>query len=389
MRTKSTFIPSLFLFCLIPVLTVAQVYTVTDLGPLSPTAINSWSQIVGNYNNEAYIWTFGHMRGLGKLTGGTFSSATAINDWGVVTGTADGFGIVISDVSGVPNQECSDLVQPFLWRGQLNGLGTVGANGGFPPGPEWCSVPFYSSGINDLGQVVGYTKRYSDDFQWGFSWTGADGMTLFGGSWPPTFVNGISNTEQIVGENGVEDRVGHATSWKNGATTDLNSSGGTDYFSYNGSANGVNDRGQIVGWSTIIPVYADSCYEELFQDSCPMHAALWSTTAPVRDLGTLPGDTLSAALKINCFGEVIGSSGNTAAFPSNDYFTSPLEVIGRPFVWSERNGMQDLNTLIRGNSGWVLNSATDINVWGQIVGEGTLNGQPHGFLLTPRNPFKF
>ena len=38
--------------------------------------------------------------------------------------------------------------------------------------------------------------------------------------------------------------------------------------------------------------------------------------------------------------------------------------------------------------GWLLNSATDINVWGQIVGMGTLNGQPHGFLLTPRNPFK-
>ncbi|MFZ0279277.1 MAG: hypothetical protein WA254_02780 [Candidatus Sulfotelmatobacter sp.] len=46
--------------------------------------------------------------------------------------------------------------------------------------------------------------------------------------------------------------------------------------------------------------------------------------------------------------------------------------------------MHDLNTLISASSGWVLNSATDINVWGQIVGEGTLNGAPHGFLLTPK-----
>jgi probable HAF family extracellular repeat protein len=42
-----------------------------------------------------------------------------------------------------------------------------------------------------------------------------------------------------------------------------------------------------------------------------------------------------------------------------------------------------LNTLIRPNSGWVLNTATGINVWGQIVGSGMRNGQPHGFLLTP------
>ncbi len=51
--------------------------------------------------------------------------------------------------------------------------------------------------------------------------------------------------------------------------------------------------------------------------------------------------------------------------------------------------MRDLNTLVRGNSKWVLSSATDINVWGQIVGQGMLNGKPHGFLLTPRAFFKF
>jgi hypothetical protein len=87
-------------------------------------------------------------------------------------------------------------------------------------------------------------------------------------------------------------------------------------------------------------------------------------------------------VKANFFGQVIGSSGNT------DYSTwdqdTPFEVTGRPFVWSERSGMQDLNTLISPSSGWVLNSATGINIWGQIVGSGTLNGQSHGFLLTPK-----
>jgi hypothetical protein len=47
--------------------------------------------------------------------------------------------------------------------------------------------------------------------------------------------------------------------------------------------------------------------------------------------------------------------------------------------------MEDLNTLIPASSGWTLNSAADINLWGQIVGSGMLNGQAHGFLLTPRD----
>ena len=106
----------------------------------------------------------------------------------------------------------------------------------------------------------------------------------------------------------------------------------------------------------------------------------------MRDLGTLPGDTSSAAVKINLFGQVIGSSGNSL-YDQNLGANSPFHVIGRPFIWTERSGMRDLNTLIPRNSGWVLQSATDINVWGQIVGSGTRNGQPHGFLLTPAESF--
>jgi uncharacterized membrane protein len=100
----------------------------------------------------------------------------------------------------------------------------------------------------------------------------------------------------------------------------------------------------------------------------------------MRDLGALPGDTFSAASKINFFGLVIGISGNTVAFDDVD---NRYEVTGRPFIWSETAGMQDLNNLISTSSGWVLNSATGINIWGQIVGEGTLSGKAHGFLLTP------
>jgi uncharacterized membrane protein len=375
----------------------AQTYTITDLGQLAPSAINTWGQVVGNYNGQAYIWTQAHgMRDLGILPGGTFSSAAAINDLGVVTGTADGPGTVISPYSGTPNLSCSDLIEPVVWKqGGIQALGTLG----FQLGDDWCNYPFYATAINGLGQVVGYTGQYPNEYEWGFFWTNgrsanlpvsfflaANEMGLFGDGWPPTFPNAVSNTQQVVGQNGVYFTEGHAASWKNGVSTDLGSLAGPDAVVYSSSANSVNDLGQIVGWSTTIPLEDPSpCYEPV-ANNCPMRAVLWTASGAISDLGTLPGDSVSTAAKINSFGLVIGSSGNTVISPVEGpiiSFLGPPQVIGRPFIWSERSGMRDLNTLIRGNSGWVLNSASDINVWGQIVGSGTLNGQSHGFLLTP------
>jgi probable HAF family extracellular repeat protein len=217
---------------------------------------------------------------------------------------------------------------------------------------------------------------FFDQYQWGFLSSPSAPMTIFGGS-PYNFATGISNTGQIVGEAGNGGIFfGAPGYWENGVFTPL------EHLSdLAGAANGVNELGQIVGWS-----YIDDSGDVV-------HAVRWTQSGTVSDLGTLPGDIHSSATKINLSGLIIGSSGNTFVVKSSavggltSSGTGPAKVVGRPFIWSERNGMRDLNTLIRGKSGWVLNSATDINVWGQIVGEGTLRGQPHGFLLTPRNPF--
>jgi probable HAF family extracellular repeat protein len=371
-----------------------EVFTVTDLGPLAPAAINNVGQVVGDYNGHAFMWTqFGGMRDLGILSGGTFSSAAAINDLGTVTGIADGpftVTLITPDYPFPLSQECSELTQPFVWaqRDGMQGLGTIIQ---FLPLAEalyfagdWCDLPFRGRGINVHGQIVGYEDSYNT-YQWGFLWTSADGMKTFGGSWPPTFINGISNTGQIVGQNSAYPLtrfLGHATSWKNGVSTDLGTLGGNSDMGfpmgYSSSANGVNDRGQIVGWSTTTPIFENLLG---WTGSSPIHAILWSTRGGMRDLGTLPGDEFSAASKINFFGRIIGISGNTVEFNSD---SQRYEVIGHPFIWTRHSGMQDLNTLISPNSGWVLNSVSDINLWGQIVGSGTLNGQSHGFLLTPR-----
>jgi probable HAF family extracellular repeat protein len=397
MYNKRRFVLCALLISLVATLASAQVYKITDLGPLSPTDINIWGQVVGNLNGQAFIWTqFGGQKGLGILTGGTFSYATSINDLGVVTGSADGpFTVISPDPNEVPNQYCSDLTQPFVWtqRKGMQGLGVVAPPDSLDYLPEACeSFLFYGTGINYFGQVVGYSEVYGS-YQWGLLWTSTNGMNVFGGSWPPTFANVISNTGQIVGQNSTIDDwgIGHATSWKSGVATDLGALGGgavapgcataNPAVCFASSADGVNDRGQVVGWSTTSPI----SYIDPLNESAPVHAVLWTRSGTISDLGTLPGDTSSTAWKINFFGLVIGSSGDTP-YVDNGFFGpgTPFEVIGRPFIWSQRSGMQDLNTLISANSGWVLQSATGINIWGQIVGSGTLNGQSHGFLLTPK-----
>jgi uncharacterized membrane protein len=383
------------LFLLVPIAT-AQLYTVTDLGPVTPTAINIWAQVVGSNNGQAFIWSRSQgMRNLGIMPGGTFSMAGGINDLGVVTGTADGPGTVTSLIPSFPNQDCSDLIQPFVWTPTkgMQGLGTVA---GPEPAPwdgfsDWCTLSFFATGINDRGEVGGYTGPLPDLYQWAFLWTSTGGMTTFGSSFTPTFANGVNITAQIVGQSVGE--IGNAVSWKNGVETTLVDLGAGSGLDYTSSANGLNDQGQVVGWSTTVPFYPNC---DLDITVCPIHAVLWTGSGAIQDLGTLAGDTSSTASKINFFGEVIGSSGNTidsqelgATGGAGFDGTVPITVVGRPFIWTARSGMRDLNSLIPSSSGWVLNSASDLNIWGQIVGEGTLNGQNHGFLLTPRTLVQF
>jgi probable HAF family extracellular repeat protein len=393
--SKKFFSLSLFVLCFIPVFSMAQRYTITDLGPLSPTGINSWAQVVGNYNGHAFLWARGQgMRDLGLISGGTFSNAADVNDLGVVTGTADGLGTVVSPIPDYPNRQCSNLVQPFIWT-RTNGIRGVGTLGSphWPNDTYWCGQDTYGSGINNRGQGIGYTGNSLigfDLYQFGLTWDSDGNITFFGGSWPPSFANQISDTGQIVGQNSEHGYgfqfSGNATSWKDGTATNLGTLPGAANAEYIGSAaNGVNALGQIVGWSWTGEYVSDNVWPIVPE----IHAVLWTANGIISDLGTLSGDTFSEATRINFFGLVIGSSAQQ--FPDRTFDSlgpQPFHVNGRPFIWSQRAGMRDLNTLIPQNSVWVLQSATDINVWGQIVGSGTRNGQPHGFLLTPLNPFQ-
>ena len=101
-------------------------------------------------------------------------------------------------------------------------------------------------------------------------------------------------------------------------------------------------------------------------------ALLWTSVNGLQDLGTLPGGNSSWAAAISDLDLVVGWS-TTGASPNTTH----------AMLWSRHSGMQDLNNLLASNSGWLLYEATGINVWGQVVGNGLVNGQNHAFLLTP------
>jgi len=185
--------------------------------------------------------------------------------------------------------------------------------------------------INDAGDVVG-CGRGDHPFLWRGSLSYLGELT--GGH--TGVARGINESGQIVGYSGASDGASHAVLWQNGTVTDIGSPG---------EAYAINESGQVVGWGG-------------------QTAFLW----PNGSLGSLPSHTRSLAYAINDTAVVVGE-----AYDNNEGFW-------HAFI-SEGGVMQDLNDLVdRTSYGGTVRSATGINNIGQIVGLGA-NGE--GLLLTP------
>ena len=309
-----------------------QDYVFTDLGTLGGDstethAINNSGQIVGysvgapSVATKAFSYKDGIMTDLGTLGGGG-SSANAINNRGQIVGAAQ--------------TENNATQRAFIYyKGVMSDLG-IG------------SPDSAARGISENGIVVG---QYLADTGFLRGFKHRDGVTVDLGTLGGNFTQaiGVNNAGQITGQSSTETQIPRAFLYQDGSMSDVGTLGGN--FSQ-GTA--INNNGVVVGTSTTV---GDAEFR-----------AFASVYGVNFDLGSLGGSSL--ALGINDDGDVVGGS-----FAGPGTFDDLRPVLFRS------GQVVDLS----GNlPGWSFTLARSINENGQIVGDGfTLNGERHGFLLTP------
>jgi probable HAF family extracellular repeat protein len=313
---------------------------------------------------HAFLWTAaGGMQDLGTIPGWQESNALAISQFGQVVGELldptngkaaafagtvkngmhllKGLNANTSFATGVNSSlqivgaaYALGAIEPhaFLWTqsGGTQDLGTLGGNAS------------EALGVNRYGEVVGEAATESGA-QHAFHWTQNGGMqdlgTLDGGS-ISSVAYAINDNGVIVGSSTGPDNLPVAVFWQGGQIHCLGilSAGrcqGYPTYPEQSAANGINNVGQAVGFSTSGPNY-------------PLHAVLW-TAGGAQDLGILPDSQLCAGVGVNNSGEVAG--------------WCAIGRLHQAFVWTSAGGMQAIGTLGGANS-----AASGINGSGQIVG---------------------
>lgn len=214
-------------------------------------------------------------------------------------------------------------------------------------GPYYTITYFTAPGPREINKHSEIVIHSSSDL---FRWTEKEGMvSLFQIGGP----NGVINDRGDVACPGHIDGVSHIVVFWSEKTGVVNLGHLGEYPNLL-EVHDINERGQIVGWST-------------YDDEGNEHAYLARVEEGILDLGTLGGER-SRAVSINKHGQVVGESRTE----SEDKHA---------FLWTAQEGMLDLGTL-----GGTFSRAVDINDKGEVLGlSRTESGDTHAFLWTTKD----
>jgi len=242
-------------------------------------------------------------------------------------------GLVIG-VAGFPDGTEHAVLWYDVWRGDFGPPAFGGQN----------SIAF---GINEHGQAVGQAETSTAD----------------------------PNSEDFCGSKALALPAKGTTClpflWQTGVMTPLPTLGGN-----NGSANRINNGGQIAGMAenaTTDPTCPATGAQKL-----EFEPVVW-VNGQIQQLPTVAGDPDGAAFAINDSGQVVGASGECAAFNQIALVNlAPLHAL----LW-RAGGVTDLGSLGGTGHGDGI-EAVNLNNKGQVIGNSDLAGDTnfHGFLWT-------
>ena len=346
--------------------TISRGNSINERGWIAGTSF-----VTNNAARHAALWREGSVLDLGTLGGPTLNSSVqwpGQNNQGMVVGISH---TAVDDTLG-ETWSCSAFLPfvgktcvGFFWEnGVMTALPTLGGDNGF------------ATGVNNLGQVVGWAETKVHDP----TCDEPQMLQFHAVMWEPkkgtktvlqplkadsaSAATAINDRGQAVGISGECDvAVGrfsarHAVIWEKGETNEIPNLGGISWH----TPMAINELGDVVGFSN---PPGDPNGEFI------VHAFFWSRRGGIKDLGTLPGDSTSQALGINARGQVVGLSTSKAG-------------TNHAFIWQD-GVMTDLQKLMLPGFADSLISAQDINDHGRITGRlfERSTGQFVTFVATP------
>jgi hypothetical protein len=314
-------------------------YTVSLTTPNGAKSITTTGTVLGEDNN---LWTSNNGTQAIDPTPYQWSQVWAVNNNGIVAGA-----VVMPDGSSPYGS------QPSIQGWGAAAYGTSGHITLLPPLTPSPTAFAEAYGINDSGVVVGESGNSADQSRKAVRWTNgiADDLSLYlnpaNGS---SSAGSINNNGQVVITQGTRSFVLTGNQLAPIAISDPSVS------AYFGGI--INDNGQVAGTA----YFTNGTAEGFIWDAGQMQMA------PSLD---------SSIPSITSFGG-INRAGVTVGF-----WEPVASGQATAIMWSGTGNPIDLNSLIDPNSGWHLYNAIEINDDGDIVGNGLLNGEAEGFLLTP------